>query len=57
MDLYRLLAELTSDCEPGMRTSRSPRPQPLPEPTTIFTRTVETTDEERGATLLGSVAP
>ena len=54
MDLYQLLARQPV---PGLATPTPPSQPPQPRtPRTIETATVETTDEQGSATLLGSFA-
>lgn len=64
MDLYRLLGVPAPVAVTPVEVASSPRDAGMPgmtdfrpRPTTQFTESIETTDEERSGALLGSVAP
>jgi hypothetical protein len=64
VDLYRLLSAPAPDAVTPVEVATSPRDTGMPgmtdprsRPTTQFTESIESTDEERSGALLGSVAP
>lgn len=62
MDLYQLLSVPAPDTVTPVEVATSRRAAGMPgmtdpRPTTQFTESIESTDEERSGALLGSVAP